>query len=180
MFRYLHTRALASAALIALMMLLTACGIDRSLGGDACLLQQYQGRSNGIVSRVQGALSTLVMHADALAPLQGTVSSSQDISDTLTAIGEFQLTLSAQWNQILNGAQPPEGAAFQASLHAAIERLDTGAQLLTQAYVDTANGDTRAAVLIIPAARDAFQRGRLLLGRANVQLAALATYSPNC
>jgi hypothetical protein len=179
--RYLPARVLTCAALIALVVLPTACsGLNRNLGGDPCLLQQYQGHSGNILSRVQGALSTLQSNADALSRSQGTINASQDISETLTAIAEFQLNLSAQWAQVQTGAMPSEGAAFRSTLKAAIDVMDSGAQLLTQAYVDTANGDTRAAALIVTAARTDFQEGRRLLGQANVQISSLTTYNPNC
>ncbi len=178
---YLPARVLACAALIALVILPTACsGLNRSLGGDPCLLQQYQGHSGNILSRVQGAVSTLQSNADALARTHDTIDATQNISETLTAIAEFQLNLSAQWAQVQTGALPPEGAPFRSTLKAAINIMDSGAQLLTQAYVDTANGDTRAAALIVTAARSDFQRGRLLLGQANIQVSSLATYNPNC
>ena len=76
--------------------------------------------------------------------------------------------------------QPPEGLAFRQATYEAIQRLDTGAQMLTQAYVDAGNGDTRAARTIVTAARDWMHRGRLRLGYAAQDIAALPTNNPNC
>jgi hypothetical protein len=171
-------------ALIAITLLLglpASCApVGADLGHDPCLLQQYQDHTSSVLSRIQGALGTLTNRADALTPQQGTINASQDISETLTELTEFQLSLGAQWNALRAGAQPPEGLSFRQATYEAIQRLDTGAQMLTQAYVDVANGDTRAARTIVTAARDWMHRGRLLLGYAAQDIAALPTNNPNC
>jgi hypothetical protein len=171
-------------ALIALTLLLglpASCApVGADLGHDPCLLQQYQVHASSIISHIQGALGTLTNRADALAPQQGTINASQDTAETLTALAEFQLNLGAQWNALRAGAQPPEGLSFRQATHEAIQRLEAGAQMLTQAYVDVANGDTRAARTIVTAARDWMHKGRLLLGDAARDIAALPTNNPNC
>jgi hypothetical protein len=164
-----------------LLFLLVSCApVGRGLGGDPCLLQQYQERSFSIIGRIQGAMSTLTSRVDALQPSQYAISASQDISETLTALAEFVLTLGTQRTLLDRGAQPAEGQAFHMALHGVIERFDTGAEMLTQAYVDIPNGDTRAATAIVRAARERLRQGRLLLGHAGEDLATLKTYSPNC
>jgi hypothetical protein len=150
------------------------------LGHDPCLLQQYQDHALSIISRIQGYLGTLTNRADALAPQQGTINTNQDTSETLTALSEFQLNLGVQWNLLRTGAQPPEGLSFRQAAYEAIQELDTGVQMLTQAYVDAGNGDTRAARTIVAAARDWMHKGRLRLGDAAQDLAALRTFNPNC
>ena len=171
-------------AIIAITLLLglpASCApVGADLGHDPCLLQQYQGHAGSIISHIQGYVGTLIGRADALTPQQGTINASQDISETLTALSEFQLNLSAQWNALRTGAQPPEGLAFRQATYEAIQRLDTGAQMLTQAYVDAGNGDTRAARTIVTAARDWMHRGRLRLGYAAQDIATLPTNNPNC
>src|SRR5438876_1051119 len=170
----LGPRLQAFIAATLLLALPASCGpVGADLGHDPCLLQQYQGHAFSIISHIQGALGTLTTRADALAPQQGAINASQDISETLTALAEFQFSLGTQWNLLRTGAQPPEGLAFRAATYDAIQRLDTGAQMLTQAYVDTENGDTRAARTIVTAARDWMHKGRLLLGYASKDIATL-------
>jgi hypothetical protein len=150
------------------------------LGHDPCLLQQYQDHALSIISHIQGALGRLSSRVDALAPQQGMIDASQDIAETLTVLAEFQSILGAQWNTLRARAQPPEGLSFRQATYEAIQSLDTGVQMLTQAYVDVENGDTRAARTIVNAARNWMHRGRLLLGDAVQDIAALPTNNPNC
>lgn len=158
-----------------------SCGpLNSSLGGDPCLLQQYRDRGFSIVGTIQNRLSALGKAVDALAPPLGAINAGQDISETLTALGEFKLQLGVEDNLLRTGAHPPEGGPFETDTLAAVGRFDTGVLLLDQAYVDTANGDTRTAAAIVVAARDWMQQGRLLLGKASVEIAALHAYSPNC
>ena len=181
MLAVLGPRLPALMAITLLLGLPASCApVGADLGHDPCLLQQYQGHAQSIISHIQGALGTLTDRADALAPQQGVINASQDVSETLTALTEFQLSLGAQGNALRTGAQPPEGLSFRQVTYEAIQRLDTGAQMLTQAYLDVANGDTRAARTIVTAARDWMYRGRLLLGYAAQDLAALPTNNPNC
>jgi hypothetical protein len=154
--------------------------VGADLGHDPCLLQQYQDHTLSIISRIKGALGTLSSRVDALAPQRGTIDASQDIAETLTVLSEFQSTLGAQWNALHAGAQPSEGLSFRQAAYEAIQSFDTGAQMLTQAYVDVENGDTRAARTIVTAARNWMHRGRLLLGEAVQDIAALPTNNPNC
>ena len=159
----------------------TSCApVGADLGHDPCLLQQYQDHALSIISHIQGALGRLSSRVDALAPQQGTIDASQDIAETLTVLAEFQSNLGAQWNALHAGAQPPEGLSFRQATYEAIQSLDTGVQMLTQAYVDVENGDTRAARTIVNAARNWMHRGRLLLGDAVQDIAALPTNNPNC
>jgi hypothetical protein len=181
MLTVLRPRLQAFMAITLLLGLPTSCApVGADLGHDPCLLQQYQDRALSIISHIQGPLGTLSGRVDALAPQQGRINASQDISETVTALAEFQLNLSAQWNALRTGAQPPEGLSFRQATYEAIQRLDTGAEMLTQAYLDVENGDTRAARTIVTAARDWMQRGRLLLGDAAQDIAALPTRNPNC
>ena len=181
MLAVLGPRLPASIAITLLLGLLASCApVGADLGHDPCLLQQYQDHAVSIISHIQGYLGTLSNRVDALAPQQGTINASQDVSETLTALTEFQLNLGAQWNALRTSAKPPEGHSFRQATYEAIQRLDTGAQMLTQAYVDAGNGDTRAARTIVTAARDSMQRGRLLLGDAAQDIATLPTNNPNC
>src|SRR5919202_2894174 len=159
----------------------TSCApVGADLGHDPCLLQQYQDHALSINSHIQGALGRLSSRVDALAPQQGTIDASQDIAETLTVLAEFQSNLGAQWNALHAGAQPPEGLSFRQATYEAIQSLDTGAQMLMQAYVDVENGNTRAARTIVTAARNWMHRGRLRLGDAVQDIAALPTNNPNC
>lgn len=177
--RMRHLR-LASITL-GLPLLLVACApLSAGLGGDPCLLQQYQSRSFSLIGRLHDALVTLTDHVAALQAPQGAITASPDISETLTALSEFTLGVATQRNLVDTGAQPPEGRSFHATLHRAMARFDTGAEMLSQAYVDAQNSDSRPATAIATAARAQLERGRLLLGVAGTSVTALKTYSPNC
>jgi RNAse (barnase) inhibitor barstar len=171
-------------AIVAITLLLglpASCApVGANLGHDPCLLQQYQDHAFSTIAHIQGYLGTLTNRVDALAPQQGTINASQDMAETLTVLSEFQSNLGALWNALHAAAQPPEGLSFRQAAYEAIQRFDTGAQMLTQAYVDAGNGDTRAAHTIVTAARDWMHRGRLLLGDAAQDIAALPTNNPNC
>lgn len=181
MLAVLGPRLQAVIAATLLLALPASCGpVGADLGHDPCLLQQYQGHAFSIISHIQGALGTLTTRADALAPQQGTIDASQDISETLTALAEFRLSLDTQWNLLRTGAQPPEGLSFRTATYEAIQRLDTGAQMLTEAYVDAQNGDMRAAHTIVMAARDWMHKGRRRLGYAGQDIATLPSNNPNC
>lgn len=176
-------RLLSAAALVLVMLVPVACApLAANWGGDPCLLQQYQGHSYGIINGIQGALGTLTQRADALAPTQGSINASQDISETLTAISEFHLALVKQQTLMAVGAQPPnaDGQTFQQLTGQAIQRFQTGAQLLAQAYTDASYNDPRPTTAVVVAARDWMHQGRLLLSRAGDAIAGLHTYSPNC
>lgn len=172
---------LLATATMAVTLLLVSCGpADTGLGGDPCLLQQYQDRGYTITGHVGAAVSTLAGHLAALSSADGSITASPDISETLTDLREFQLDLAAQWSLLQNGAQPPEGRAFLAATKQSIARFDTGAQLLAAAYTDAGTLETRAALLISTRARESMRQGRLLLDQANQDIAGLKTFSTNC
>lgn len=176
-------RRLLAAVAVALLTLPAACApLNTDLGGDPCLLQQYQSHSYGNLSGLQGALGTLTQHASALTSGQAAVNSSQDVTETLTAIAEFKLTLDKQQALIATGAKPTDSGSttFRTLIGQAIGRFRVGAQLLTQAYVDAGYADTRPASTVVAAARDWMQQGRLLISQAGVAISGLHTYSPNC
>ena len=168
------------AVLVALLVVLVSCTpFDRGLGGDPCLLRQYQNSAFTILSHVQTALSTLTRQVDALQSSKA-ISATQDISERLTAIHEFTLALREQQNLVHMSAQPPEGAAFVRSLDDAVTEFGTGAELLTQVFADEQRGDTRAAKAIAGDARERIRQGRVLLGEAGVNLATIHTWGTNC
>lgn len=174
---------LAIAALTLLSVLLAGCGpfMANSLGSDPCLLQSYQGHSAGNLSGIQGAVSTLSGRLDALQGPHYTISASGDISETLSAISEFQITIGKQLNYLNYGVPaPPEAKPYLDDVHKAIPQLNTGAYMLAQAYVDAYAGNTRAAQDIADAARVYMRQGRLLLDQAGRALGALRTDSVNC
>jgi hypothetical protein len=170
------------AVLIVLPVVLVSCTpFDRGLGGDPCLLRQYQNSAFTILSHVQTALSTLTREVDVLQPAQSSMTSApQDISETLTAIHEFTLALRQQQNLVHMSAHPPEAAAFVRSLDNAVTKFDIAAQLLTQVSVDEQWGDTRAAQAIASEARERMRQGRVLLAEAGVNLATIPTWGTNC
>lgn len=172
------------AALVAValpLLLLTSCGTPSAdLGGDPCLLQQYQGHAFSIAGHLQSALSTLAGRADALSSRATTINASQDVTETLTAIEEFDAALTTQVSLLRTGAQPSEARTFIADVDTAVARFRTGARLLAQAYADAFVGDTLAASTVAAGARNWMEQGRLLLGQANSALATLPTWSPNC
>lgn len=174
-------RVPAVAALVLVLLLPLSCSLPGSnYGGDPCLLQLYQDHSFSIIHTVQSSYGTLTSRTDALSSPLGTINPSQDVTETLTALAEFQLSIHAQWNLVRMGGQPPEGKAFRAAIHEAVQRFDTGTQMLTQAYADALNGETLAANAVAMGARNWMRQGRVQLGQANSAIAALATYSPNC
>ncbi len=183
-----RTRCLPLAPLALLAVVLAACSppvigtgpASTSFDGDPCLLQQYQGRGSGILSHMQGAYGTLSGRVDALQLPAETISTGQDITETLLAITEFQTTIRAQIAQMERSAMPPEGAPFRRDVGAAAPYLQTGALLLTETYTAFQNGDTRAAGIIAAAARRSLRQGRALLDAAGEQLSQLKTYSVNC
>lgn len=163
------------------LLLLSSCGVPSAdLGGDPCLLQQYQGHGFAISGRLQSALNTLAGQADALSSRGANINASQDVTATLTAIAAFDAALTTQLNLLRTGAQPSQGRAFSADVDKAVARFRTGARLLAQAYADALAGDTLAASTVAAGARDWMEQGQLLLGQANSALAALPTWSPNC
>ncbi len=171
----------AAVALAAALLVPTACAVPGSdLGGDPCLLAQVQSHDYSVLRSLQDALGTLSGHVDALGGSSNAISANQDITETLTALGEFHLTINAQLAQVESGALPPETAPFTATLHDAVARLDTGTQIMTQAYLDAGDGDLITADAIAAGARDWMDQGRLLLAQAGHDLAVLKTYSPNC
>lgn len=171
----------AIVVVTALAFLVTACGpADSGLGGDPCLLQQYQSQSYSITHHMDDALNTLVGQVDALSSSSGAITASPDISETLTDLREFQLGLRTQLTLLKMGAQPPEGRAFLAATRRAADRFNTGAQVLAQAYNDAAALNTRAALTVAAAGREWMRQGRVLLDQANADLAGLKTYSTNC
>ena len=172
---------LVAALVVPLVVLVSCTPFDRGLGGDPCLLRQYQDSGFTILSHVQTALSTLTREVDALQAARSTsISTTQDIPETLTAIHEFTLALREQQNLVHMSAQPPEGAAFARSLDDAVTKFDTGAQLLTQVSADAQRGDTRAAQALAGDAREQMRQGRVLLAEARVNLATIPTWGTNC
>src|SRR5205814_5188141 len=106
MLTVLRPRLQAFMVITLLLGLPTSCApVGADLGHDPCLLQQYQDHALSIVSHIQGYVGTLTNRADALAPQQGTIDASRDISETLTVLAEFQLNLDTQWNALRTGAQ---------------------------------------------------------------------------
>lgn len=179
--RALALLSTSCGGLVLLAALLTGCGsINVGLNGDPCLLQQYQGHSFGLVSGTQGAYSTLMQKASVLTSAPPSIGAQSDISDTLTSISEFVSSLAKERALLDAGAQPPEGKPFRALMLGSFDNLTRGAKLLTQVYGDAHNGDTIPANAIALAARSQFATARLQLDQANVVLARLATYSPNC
>src|SRR5690348_4845565 len=88
---------MAIVVVVALAFLVTACSpSDSGLGGDPCLLQQYQSQSYSITHHIGDALNTLVGQVDALSSASGAITASPDISETLTDLREFQLSLRTQ------------------------------------------------------------------------------------
>jgi len=176
------------AALLFALLLPVACTVpglgsgsaNGNLDSDPCLLQQYQNRSWGVVSHMQGAASALTGRVDALQGSRPSISSNQDITDTLFALTEFQSNVQQQLNQMNTTARPPEGAPFVRDVNAAVAQFDTATSLLTEAYVATANGGTRAATDIAFVARRWMRQGRALLDAANGDLSVLKTYNVNC
>jgi hypothetical protein len=170
------------AVLVAPLVVLVSCTpFDRGLGGDPCLLRQYQDSGFTILAHVQTALGTLTREVDALQVAQrNSISAPQDSPETLTAIHEFALALREQQNLVRMSARPPEGAAFARSLDDAVTQFDTGAQLLTQVSADEQWGDTRAAQALAGEARERMRQGRVLLAEARVNLATIPTWGTNC
>jgi len=176
-----RTRLPIILVLLALLVLTSACApLGTDLGGDPCLLKSYQGYGNGVLGGIRAAYNTLSGRLDALQSPHYTISSSQNISETLSAFPEFEQSLGEQRGYLLHGTQPPQGQSFREDANAAMARLDVGARLLVQAYVDSANGDTRASDDIVTAALPYMDQGRLLIARAKRDLAALNTNSVNC
>lgn len=181
-------RGVTAVVCLLLVLLPTACSLpslgnsaaNSSLGGDACLLLQYQGRSENILSRMQDGVSTLTSSLDALHSRDGSIAIQQDITQTVFAIANFQSLMRAQYAQIATGAQPPEGRAFRNDIVASLTRFDTMSTLLAQAYADAENGDPRASSDIVVAARGWMRQGQTLLNSANEQISGVATFSPNC
>jgi len=182
-------KRVAAATVCALLLLLpTACSVpslgnsaaNSSLNGDACLLLQYQGRNENILSRMRDGVAALTSSADALGSRGGAISMQQDITQTVFAIASFQSLMRAQYAQIVTGAQPPEGRVFRDDVAASLTHFDTMSNLLTQAYIDAGNGDPRASADIVAAARGSLRQGQALLDGADEQIAGVATFSPNC
>jgi len=181
-------RVTTALVCVLLLLLPTACAppslgnsaANSSLGGDACLLLQYQGRNENILSRMQDGVGVLTSSLDALHSRDSSISPQQDITQTVFAIAKFQSLMRAQYAQIVNGAQPPEGRVFRDDVAASLSRFDTMSTLLTQAYTDARNGDPRASADIAAAARGWMRQGQTLLNGANEQIAGVATFSPNC
>jgi hypothetical protein len=179
--RHHVARRLGTAVAIVLALLVpVSCAPLGSGLSDPCLLQLYQTRGFSIVHDIQSGLGTVTSHVDALAPQPSSISPSQDVSETLTALSEFRLTLAAEWNLVRTGSNPPQGSAFTTDIAGAIGQFDEGVAMLTQAYAAEENGDQLAANAIATGARVAMRSGRILLARANSAIAALNTYSPNC
>lgn len=172
----------ACAATALVMLVSAACslpGSSTNFGGDPCLLQIYQTRGFSIIHTIQSDLNTVTSRVDALAP-SGAINAGQDVTETLTSLAEFHLALTSQQNLLRMGAQPPEGSAFHAAIEATVQRFETGAHMLVQAYIDALNGDTITADAIAMGARNWMREGRVMLGEAETAIAALATFSPNC
>ncbi len=185
--RITRSRLALVAALLLALLVPVACtvpglgsGANGNLDSDPCLLQQYQNHSWSIVSHMQGAVSTLTGRVDALQGSRPSISSNQDITDTLFALTEFQSNVQQQRNQMNVTARPPEGAPFVRDVNAAIAQFDTATSLLAEAYVATANGGTRAAADIAFVARRWMRQGRALLDAANGDLSVLKTNNVNC
>ena len=171
----------ATAVLLVIALVPLSCATPSSnLGGDACLLQQYQSRGSGIVHDIQSGVGTVTSHVDALSAQPGSINASQDLSETRTALAEFRLMLDAEWNLLRMGARPPEGEQFRGDVQNAVNNFEIGTRMLMQAYDDAGSGDVLAANAIAAGARVRMHQGRVMIGRANSAISALATYSPNC
>ncbi len=174
---------LLSLLLVALPVALAGCGLpSATLGADPCLLQSYQGHSNGNVGGMTNAYTTLAGRLDALRQPDYTISQSGDISETLQAITLFQLTLDKQLTYLDNSTSPPrsEIGPFLDHVRAAVPKFDTGAYMLAQAYLDAHAGHARAAQDIADDARGYMREGVLLLNQASKDLANLRTDNVNC
>lgn len=168
-------------SLLALLLLPVSCTpLATGLGGDPCLLAAYQGHTYSIIGHMNGEYSKLRGQLDALQTPQFTISSSQDISETLFDLSDFEDHLNEQMNLLNNGAKPPEGRPVKQAARQITAQFTLGARMLTQAYLDTQNDDMRAAQAIADAARQHFYRGGYYIEQANIALSRLQTYSPNC
>lgn len=177
------SHALILFLLVALPVALAGCGLPgATLGNDPCLLQSYQGHSNGNIGGMNGAYSTLTGKLDALQGPAYTISASGDISETLQAIAVFQRTLEKQTAYLNHSTPPPpsEAAPFLGHMRAAIQPFNTGSYLLAQAYLDAHTNHLRAAQDIAVEARGYMRRGSYLLVQASGDLANLHTDNVNC
>jgi len=178
-----HLSRRALWLLIALPLTLAGCGpIMPNLGNDPCLLQAYQGHANGNLSGMQTAYGALSGRLDALQSPDYTIGSTGDISETLQNIVAFQFTLDKQLAYLNHTAPqaPREATPFLTHIGAAISRLNTGAYLLAQAYLDAHDGHAHTAQDIADEARGYMRRGAYLLYQAGVDLANLHTDNVNC